>query len=1037
MEALEHIIEKLNPRQKEAVNQIDGPVLVVAGPGTGKTQILSARIANILHLTDAKPQNILCLTFTEAGVKAMRERLIKMMGKEAYEVKVSTFHALGADIIREHHDFFKGYSLTPVSELEREQIIREILDDLPSTSVLKSKKDYYYHTSDMKTVFSLMKSEGIDQKTLLKDIDTYIKDMPYLEMYQYARKSGPNQKGDPKWNDIKKVTDKFDRLKETIHCFDQYLQKMDASRRFDFDDMLLWVHEAFAVYPELLLQYQELFQYVLIDEFQDTNGIQMQLLYQLISYWDNPHIFAVGDDDQSIYKFQGANLNNILDFALRFNTQIRTVLLEQNYRSSQAILDASFSLISLNTERIENRIDLHGITKKLKASNPEVSDWGIPPQLTAYANETQEAVATAQQIADMVHGGATPDRIAILYRNHKQSELIAKALLASNIPIYMVKSTDILKEPLIRNVIQHLEYLLLESESPFSGQHLLFDMLHMPQVGLKPIEIARLSHHIAYESRFFHTQEGRTGRFWREALDQITEGVADFGLSPMACQKIQVFHTQLEKTVSDMRYVTVSELVQKVINQHGFLAYAMSSEDKNKHIEALKTFFDFVELEKERNPGFSLKDVMNTLKTMEKLGLGMDTSRIYGSNKGVRLLSVHGSKGLEFEHVFMIGCTHKIWKEKNRSLPYGLGLIFSKDNDDVSTAEEARRLFFVGMTRAEKTLHISWSEDQTNASVFVTELLESGTCEKTTIAVSPEDVAQFVTKTLDNGSLFQHADMDYSWLDRFLENYSMSVTHLNNFLQCPLKFYYENVVRVPSAKNQYAGFGTAIHDTLDSWIKAYNQSQKTDLWDENMLLATFEKQMQRQKTHFTGQQFHHFLSLGKECLERYFPLKKEAIIHTEQILTEQRFKTEWDGIVINGAIDKIEIQQHLANLIDYKTGDPAKNKAKLQPPQPDAKETDSYEKRFGGDYWRQIVFYKILADQSPGFKWKTVSGEIDFIEREEGDTQQYKIVVSPSDEAVVKRQIKWANEAIQQKAFLNGCDKDDCYWCSFEKKWVR
>ncbi|HZZ76111.1 MAG TPA: UvrD-helicase domain-containing protein, partial [Puia sp.] len=306
----------LNPEQKLAVDTIDGPVLVIAGPGTGKTQILGARIGKILLETDTDPGNILCLTYTDAGAIAMRRRLLSFIGPAAYKVNIYTFHAFCNDIIQDNLSYFDKNKLDPISELEQIQLLRELVDSFPKNHALKRYRgDVYYEVKNLKSLFSTMKREGWTADFIEERINEYLKDLPTRDEYIY-KKSGPGyKKGDLKKNDLEDQKERMEKLRAAIHEFNRFQHLMFTSERYDYDDMINWVIRAFTENEQLLRRYQEKFLYILVDEFQDTSGTQNKLVNLLINFWDKPNIFVVGDDDQSIFRFQGANIYNMKEFA--------------------------------------------------------------------------------------------------------------------------------------------------------------------------------------------------------------------------------------------------------------------------------------------------------------------------------------------------------------------------------------------------------------------------------------------------------------------------------------------------------------------------------------------------------------------------------------------------------------------------------------------------------------------------------------------------------------------------------------------------
>src|SRR5688572_9539204 len=366
--SFEEKLKSLNPQQRCAVECIEGPVMVIAGPGTGKTEILSLRIGYILKETDTPAGSILCLTYTDAASTEMRQRLIDYIGPDAYRIHVSTFHSFCNMVIQENPSIFlQARELEPISEIDRFRLVQQLIDSFPPDHKLKKFKGQTY--SDWKRLedlFTTMKKENWSPEYMLSRIDEYIFRKENSDEYRYKVTRGNFKTGDLKPEFKTKVLDRMETLSAAVREYDHYNALLAEQGKYDFDDMLLWVNKAFYQHPDLLADYQERFLYFLVDEFQDTNGIQMDILRQLIEHeWmDRPNVFVVGDDDQAIFRFQGANIENLVQFHERYKPQV--IVLEQNYRSAQRILDAS----RLVMNKIDNSLmkTLFQQTKKLIAA---------------------------------------------------------------------------------------------------------------------------------------------------------------------------------------------------------------------------------------------------------------------------------------------------------------------------------------------------------------------------------------------------------------------------------------------------------------------------------------------------------------------------------------------------------------------------------------------------------------------------------------------------------------------------------------------
>src|SRR6266487_38840 len=388
---------KLNEKQRLAVDTIEGPVMVIAGPGTGKTKILASRIGKILLETDALPENILCLTYTDAGVVAMRTRLREMIGPDAHKINVYTFHAFCNEVIQENLSLFEKRNLNPISDLEKIELFRQLIDSFSKNHPLKRYRgDAYFEIQGLNTLFSTMKREGWSALYINRKIDEYIDDLSNRDEFIYKRKYKEFNVGDLKRDKIEEEKERMERLRAAVNEFDHFQKMMWDKRRYDFDDMINWVIKAFQENKNLLTTYQEKFLYILVDEYQDTSGTQNRIVELLINYWDKPNVFVVGDDDQSIYRFQGANVENMLTFANSYKDDLLTVVLTYNYRSTQSILDVSRSLINQNEERLIRK--LKGLSKELVASNSSISQLAHRPVIRSYENQRQEMIDITMQI---------------------------------------------------------------------------------------------------------------------------------------------------------------------------------------------------------------------------------------------------------------------------------------------------------------------------------------------------------------------------------------------------------------------------------------------------------------------------------------------------------------------------------------------------------------------------------------------------------------------------------------------------------------
>ena len=999
--------------------------MVIAGPGTGKTQILAARIGKILLDTDASPENILCLTYTDAGTIAMRRRLLSFIGPDAYKVNIHTFHSFCNDIIQENLSLFEKTALDPISDLERIQLFKTLIDAFPKNHPLKRYRgDVYFEMSNLQNLFSTMKREGWTPAFINEKIGQYLASLPAREEYIAKRATKEFKKGDVRTDKIAEEKERMDKLKAAVGEFDHYQQLMREHNRYDFDDMINWVIRAFEENKPLLLSYQERYQYILVDEYQDTSGTQNRLISLLISFWDKPNVFVVGDDDQSIYRFQGANVENMLDFAQQYAKELLTVVLTNNYRSTQPILDISRALIERNQERLVTQIP--GLSKNLVASHPRTRELHYPPQLQEYLSPRQEMTGITLTVEKLLADGVLPGRIAIIYKENKYGEELSRFLQLKNIPVFSKRNLDLFGVPLVQQILLLLRYLWAEHDAPYGGDEMLFEILHFKFFGIAPIEIAKLSVEVAEKQ--FGDQRTSIRRLLYEKANRPARDLFDQGLP----EPLKRASRTLERLIGDVSNLTLQGLFENCIRDTGILASIITSPDKIWLMQVLTALFEFIKEESRRDPDLDLEQLIQIFDLMKANGLPLPLVKVAGSDKAVNLLTAHGSKGLEFEYVFFAGANAATWEKKRKP---GGGYkypdnLFSSGGNDGSGSEELRRLFYVALTRVELHLFISYSRyrddgKELEPSMFIAEIMDHYelSFEKVNILVEEQAVFDALPFGDQIAPEIQAAEEDL--IGRMLEKFVMNVTALNNYLNCPLEFYYRNLIRIPSPKNEATEFGSAVHHALQRLFEKMKEDPQQRFPSRAEMLTDFEWYMRRHREIFTREAFARRMEYGLEVLANYYD--KYVTEWNKIVAVERNIRNVIvRGVPLKGKLDKLEFQGKEVNVVDYKTGDVDRAREKLAPP--------SEKDPNGGDYWRQAVFYKILVDSYEQKEWKVASTEFDFVEPDKKkDYRKMKIMITPEDTTTVTQQIVQTWHKIQNREFYTGCGNPDCHWCNFVK----
>ena len=593
------MIESLNEQQKEAVLYNDGPLLIIAGAGAGKTKTLTTKIAYLIEEGLAHPYNVLAITFTNKAAKEMKDRLYALIGDLAKKVQVSTFHSFGLKLLRENYEKL-GYESNFV-----------IMDSDDSLTVVKK----------------IVKDLGYDPKiynprAIRNKISSCKNEMMTPEIYErYA------------------VSD-YEKVMHQV--YEKYEDKLKKNNSVDFDDLLLLPIKLFKENPSTLQKYQDLYQYILIDEYQDTNEAQY-ILSKLISA-KNRKITCVGDDSQSIYSFRGANYKNILNFEKDYK-DAKTILLEENYRSTSTILDAANQVIRNNKQRKDKNLwTSRGKGEKIK-------------YYRAY-NEKDEAQYVIRKIKELRNKEVEYKDIAVLYRTNAQSRVLEEEMLKENMPYRVIGSFYFYSRKEIKNLIAYLR-LIHNSKDNVS----LLRVINTPKrgIGLKTIENLTAK----------ADEEGTS------IYEAITSG------------KELEFKKTIEQLKSLSEELTLTELIDKVLDASG-LRQELESEktlEAEVRLENLEEFKSITKSFEEREGLISLEDFLL------EISLISDVEEYKDDPNRISLMTVHSVKGLEFDHVFVVGMEEGIFPHMNSLM-------------ETSEVEEERRLCYVAITRAKDDLHL-------------------------------------------------------------------------------------------------------------------------------------------------------------------------------------------------------------------------------------------------------------------------------------------------------------------------------------------
>jgi len=712
----------------------------------------------------------------------------------------------------------------------------------------------------------------------------------------------------------------------------------------------------------------------------------------------------------------------MLHYQKQYEQDLVTIVLENNYRSTQPILDASTLLINNNQERLINKVK--GLTKNLIAALPENKALQNLPIIACYNDPQEEMMAIAEQINQLIKEGIASKEIAVLFKENKYGEEIAHFLQQKNIPIYSKRTANLFDQVLIQQIIKILDYLACEWDQPNEGANLLFEILHFKWWHISPITIAVLTTE-ANQLKYSNPEKS-----FRQVLVEKTQDAQINLFEQGGIVALAKAMRVMEDLMSQIPNVTLLNLVEQILQKTGIIQEVLTGHDKSDELTLVSHFFDFIKEETHRHPNLHLSSLVAMLKLMRREDIRLPLPISTGNEAGVNLLTAHGSKGLEFKYVFLAGTNAHYWEKKRSTANAGYTLpdTVLSSLEHANDKEELRRLFYVAITRAKQNLSISYSQYKTDGkeaepSQFIIEVLEDKEANIQKMEVPAAIKTTYTLLRLHAAPRPEIQQLENDFIAPKLEKFSMNVTALNNYLKCPLHFYYNSLIRVPSGKSEATTFGSAVHDALNKLFKKMQDSGNV-FPDTQTLVQDFNFYMNRHREAFTQQEFKDRKELGETVLIKYYD--KYVNDWNKVVTTEYRINNVvFKDIPLKGAIDKIEFNGKQVVVVDYKTGNIENAREKLLAP--------NDKNPLGGDYWRQAVFYKILLNHHPK-NLEVVSAEFDFVEpNKKKQFEKIALAISDADLTTVGQQIEMVWEKIQNKDFYTGCGKEDCHWCNFVK----
>jgi DNA helicase-2/ATP-dependent DNA helicase PcrA len=949
----------LNKEQREAVETINGPVMVVAGPGTGKTQILTLRIANILAKTDTSPENILALTFTESAATNIRKRIVGLIGTQGYYINISTFHGFCNQIIQDYPEkFSRIIGSIPATQVNKISILKKIIDSSHLKKIKPTGNLYYYIPALSKAIHDL-KNEGIDYLDLKKSIKIQKKNITSAKITLRKRVNNLSE--------VEKNT-------ELALVYDLYQKELRRQKLYDFEDMILETIKTLQKDKDFLLDLQEKYQYILVDEHQDTNGAQNKALELLSGYDNNPNLFIVGDEKQAIFRFQGASLENFIYFKNKF-PEVRLINLKQNYRSTQEILDASYSLIEKNTTTLAIKLE-----SQKKSGYEKI-------KICRLESVESECEFIADNIKHLLNKKNPANEIAVLFRENKDSKQISEALSKNKIPFAIESNENILED----NEIKKLN-ILFEAIENFANPVQMAKAIHLDFFGIDPIDI--------YKSLITKTS-------LTTSVEKIYKKIGDW-----------------KKLSYNVNFAEFFEIVAK---ESGFISNLLGKPNYPEKISKLNSLFKEAKKSVFANHKYNLSDYLKDLKILSEHNIPIKT-KPSAAFDAVRLMTAHKAKGLEFDYVFIIGARNKHWGNKRDINLFKLPIASLMRLDSVEKNEDERRLFYMAITRARKEVFITYPATSDDGREYVPSQFISEIKPELKEEIDATDKYEdhiLITSKLEADKPKTNEKTFVK--DLFLSR-GLSPTSLNNYLRCPWQFFYSNLLRLPQTPKLVQTYGTAKHHALQFFFNSINAGEKTGT---NYLVREFEKKLKKQP--INENDFKYLLEKGKTTLKTYHDFYKVGFKKgtvNEYKISGVDFTVGKEKIKLTGKLDKIELDSKglRASVTDYKTRKPATRNWIL-----------GNTKDSKGDYFRQLVFYKLLLDSIPHKKFNMETGIIDFTEPLDSDRGKPKFKkevfeISTNDVKNLRELIeKTADEILNLKFWDKNCDKKNCEFCALRK----
>lgn len=948
-----------NQKQKECIENISGRWLVLAGPGTGKTFTIIERIKNMLS-QGVNPDKILCLTFTDAAATEMKKRIEEELNVISCGVQIFTYHSFCSNILEEFSSDFEiptNYKL--ISDPVSKAIIKECIDEINPKYYRTEKNDPYFYINTIKNRINLIKQnrlikekffknlrENPDWELEIKRIESIIDDVEQGRNKRYKK---------PPYDKKEEAVKKVEQAKELWSFYELYTDKMRAQRYLDFNDMINMVLDKFESGPSFLHEIANRYEYLMVDEYQDTNKSQNEIVFALSHALETGNVFVVGDDDQIIYRFQGANLETIENYLKEF-PDTKIICLKENMRSTQSILDAARAIIAqdpLSLVNSHNFKDKDGevINKDLIAKNEEVISKDKPVRFYKYADIMQEYTEIVKEIETIINSEDCPkdkksgekkySEIAVLTRSNAEAQSFAQMLKLRNIPYELKDGKDIFTIPAVNVLYFYIQFLI----NPEMFSYRIFELLVS-----RPFNINPKDYQILYE-------EVSKGKTFVDVLRNIDKNKF---VEP---EKFDNFLQTYDYLREYMSKENIKNTILEIGSKTGIFDYYLNTEiNRSESIAGIKKFIDEADGFSEIYKTSFLEEFYNYLKSIIEDDERICTDKSPVTLNAIQLCTYHSSKGREFEYVYMPTLEKYKWESSTKSLKPDIPLDCSEYKDDKEIKEKVKpsdltKLMYVAMTRAKHSLRMSYPEMIGKSPRKLTKFIEN-----------IQDLLEHEKKPFeydDNSYWAQVNELlikrDYDYKKDFeelikarLENKVFSPSSVNRYLACPRQYLYNDILKlkVKDGNPNATSYGSAIHKACEESMRYLMKNnthpekyQVINWFKDELLNLPMESYEHRQN----------FEVRGEKALDSYYCQITNA---TPNQLFEQEKELNYtleDGTKFYGIIDRIDKNQDgTYSIYDYKTGNNKNSSIKID---------GDHE-----DYYNQMAWYKYFYEQATGNK---------------------------------------------------------------------